>query len=439
MFGDAALRRRAALILLIGPFAFGLGLLRWIPTGWARARVAAALSTATQQPVALGGVRIGLLGGVTLSDLHLGDPAAQGGAWLQARAVDLDLNLWNLLRGRIEPGRCRASGVALRVRHQGNGQFEWSGLLARPRSQPRPDSLPDGDDDPEPTVALELADATVTVLDAPTGLRLDLTGVQGRGGWSDAGLEIERLSAGFNGGRVELAGRLDRGGPERGFEGQLRIQDAGLTGAVGLLSLLAPALAGAPEELGGTLDLDLKLCGRCDSLAALRASVLGQGGIQLSELGPEDSRILAAITQALHLPARDVQGSLQGNFLVADQKIATRDLTLRVGPVPVRLEGWTGFDGQLDYTLHTEAVRQRLGSLGERLPAEARRLLDDLPPAVDQLATLRLQGDLSRPQLTADGVRWEDWVEKAIQPGTPESEKLRELGKRLRGRDRLTR
>ncbi len=438
MLGFRRLRRCGVLALLLGPVLLWALLVAVAPTGWARDRVAGALGRATRQPVGLGSVSLGWLGDVRLGDLALGAPDPDDGPWLQARELSLDLNLWDLVRGRTQPGRCLARGVTLRVRHRGDGRFEWDDLLSHPRDGSARTHAPSEDDD-RPLLALELEDARLIVADDPSGCRLELTGVRGQGTWSESGLEVEQLTGAVNGGRVDLACRLDRDGPGLGFEGELRVEDAGLQGAVRLLALLAPALAGAPEGLGGQLDLDLKLRGQCESLEALRATAAGQGAITLSELGPDDSRILATITRAFHLPARDAVGSLRGDFLVSDATVATENLTLQIGPLPIRLEGTTGFDGRLDYTLHAEPVRQRLGALGDRLPDEARRLLDDLSPAVDRLATLRLQGTLSAPALTADGEPWEKWVEKAIEPGSPEAEKLRQLGRRLRGRDRAVR
>jgi hypothetical protein len=50
-----------------------------------------------------------------------------------------------------------------------------------------------------------------------------------------------------------------------------------------------------------------------------------------------------------------------------------------VGPIPLKFEGWTDFDGQLDYVIRTDAIR-------EQLPVGMRGVLDDLKPQDEALA-----------------------------------------------------
>src|SRR5689334_5136508 len=104
-------RRRLLLIgLVVAPPAFWALLLALVPTDWARSKVVAALARSTGQPVRLGAVRLGALGGVRLEQLEIGQAGPDPGPWLTVTDLNVDLNLAQLLAGRLEPGEVEACG-----------------------------------------------------------------------------------------------------------------------------------------------------------------------------------------------------------------------------------------------------------------------------------------------------------------------------------------
>src|SRR5205823_2057626 len=78
--------RWLALLLLAPPALWGL-VLAVIPTGWAKARLVAQLQQATGQPVRLGSLRMGPLGGVRLGNLEIGEPVLGDAPWLRVATL----------------------------------------------------------------------------------------------------------------------------------------------------------------------------------------------------------------------------------------------------------------------------------------------------------------------------------------------------------------
>lgn len=431
-------------LLLVPLSAWGL-VVALAPTEWARVRVEAALVRSTRHPVRLGGLRLGLLGGVRLLNLEIGGGAGPSrpddGPWLRAREVRLDLGLLQLLAGRVEPSRCRAAGVELRVLRRADGRLEIAELL-EPDRQARPDPRTGGRDEAAPEgVALELAKARLLVLDEPTATRLELTEVEGRGTWEARAIEVEELTGRVNGGRLSLAARVDRAARASAFAGEVRVEGAGLDGALGLLGRLVPTLAESAraERLGGRLDLDVRLRGGGPDAEAIGRSLAGEGRIDLHDVALEESSLFAEVSRAFRVSPRDRVGSLRGEFVILERRVATRNLTLHLGPLPVRMAGWTDFEGRFDYLLRTDDLAARAASLARNLPPEYRESLADLPAALDQVTQIRLQGGPRGVAVTADGVRMDEWVRRARDPASPESRRLRELGRRFRGQDRMVR
>ena len=69
-------------VLLLPPLAWTL-LLAVLPTGWAHARVVARLEAVSGRTVGLGGLRVGVCGGLTLTDLCVAAPTPSN-PWLRS-------------------------------------------------------------------------------------------------------------------------------------------------------------------------------------------------------------------------------------------------------------------------------------------------------------------------------------------------------------------
>jgi hypothetical protein len=392
-------RRRVWFALLIAPPVLWWAAIHLIPTGPLRDRLAAAIGRATGQPVALGGVRLGFCGGVVLTDLALGDPRDP---WLRARTVTVDVSPLALLAGRVESRRGRASGVALRVHRRSDGSFEFGALGPNRSPGTRPaDDRRAGDE--RSVVEIDLNDAQLTVIDEPTGTRLELSNVEAQSTWEPEHLVIENLSGILNGGRLTLTAQLDRTEPVPVVEGRLRVEGAALSEGMASLAVLIPVLAGAHGAVAGKLDLELELRTGGTTLRSLRDRLTGTATVALEDLRLDGVPLVAELGRGLGIPARERVGSVRGSLQIRERRVETRYLTLRVGSLPVTLIGWTAFDGRLDYTARAEGLGVRLNALADRLPDDARRWVEqlELSDRIDRVAEVRVRGTTERVRVSA--------------------------------------
>ena len=66
-------------------------------------------------------------------------------------------------------------------------------------------------------------------------------------------------------------------------------------------------------------------------------------------------------------------------FTIQSRRVSSPALRVEVGPIPLKFEGWTDFDGRLDYVIRTDVIR-------DQLPVGMRGVLDDLNPQEEALA-----------------------------------------------------
>ncbi len=419
--------------LLLVPFSLWCLALSFAPTDWARTRIQDALKQATGQPVQLESVSLRLFGGVSLTGLTLGDPQVTDGPWLKADQIQVNVSLVHLLKGQVKATHGRASGVTLRVHRYADGSFEFGDLLTR---DPQPATASVSHDSEDVPLDIEIDNARLLVLDEPTSTSLDLTDVSASGSWSRDRAEITRLDGQLQGGQLRLAVRMDRGNRTPVFDGEIRLQNVGLTQNVGALSFLVPALAGRAESLSGRINLDVRAQARCSSTLQFRRTLSGEGTVAVTELAIGSSELLTEVCQALRMPAQDRYASLSGGFLIGNQRVATRNLSLRIDPLPtpISLVGWTDFAGRLDYLIRVDALTSRLGDLASRLSAEAQPYLADLPQALSEVAELRVRGTTQNLEVSANGARLEEWADKFKERHPDDVDALRELGRHLRNR-----
>jgi len=429
--------RLLAGVALVPPLLW-LAVLLLLPMGWARDRAVAALKEATGHEVRLAKVRLRAWGGVELRGLEVAAPASPEDPWLVVRSLSVDVRLADLVRGRVEPTACRASGVSLRVRRDASGRLECADLLRSGEASPgTPPADPVSDDAPEVAIALE--DASVVVLDEPTATRLEFTGVRGRATYSEATITLSDLSGGLNGGTFDAAARLDRGLVQT-IEAEFRAR--GVTLGVGtrslayLIPVLARSEAAGDARARGVLAMNVALKARGETPEALAQSLAGGGRVALDGLDLDASRVLDEVRTLLPVLEGDRGGlgSLQGGFRVADRRVSTSDTVLKVGGVPLNLAGWSDFDGRLDYRVQCDTLGQGVAKLAHRLPPEARDLLADLP--VDDLAALaevRVWGTLEQPRVAPaeGGVLAKKATPKSPARRAADKAKLKEAGRRL--------
>jgi hypothetical protein len=95
---------------------------------------------------------------------------------------------------------------------------------------------------------------------------------------------------------------------------------------------------------------------------------------------------LAAEIDGRERTLEDLTIRITNPFTIQDRKVLSPSMRVEVGPVPLKFEGWTDFDGQLDYAMRTDVIR-------DQLPAGMRGVLDDLKPQDEALA---IRGNLNQ-------------------------------------------
>ena len=417
--------RKALLCVLVPPLIWS-AILIVLPTEWARALLVERLSKSSGRSVQLGSLRVGLLGGLRLEGLEIGEPGGEGDPWLRADRLQIDLSLLHLAVGLGDPSRVEADGLTLRVHRFPDGSFEFGDLLASHPASPPPGStaIPaSGPDDESAVCPMELVvrRGRVSVIDDPNATRFDCEEIQGRGTWDGRRAMIHELHGALNGGRLDLAAQLDRGPEGPAFEGQVRTDGIALDVEMGALNYLIPVLGESSESsVGARLDLDLYVRGQGATAAEVRRTLVGRGTLTLDPIRLDGSEVLADLAGLLHQDADDAVGSVRSQFVVGQGRVVTDTLVLEVARIPLLFSGWTDFQGRLDY-------RVKQDGLAGRVADQARDLLADLQVDVDELLAVRVHGTVDHLVVTVDGVPLD---------GSPADDRtrLRQIGHRLRDR-----
>jgi AsmA protein len=400
-----------------------------VPTGWARTRLESALRDETGHEVRLGEVRLGLLGEVRLKGLELIEPREGETPWLTAESVRIDLRVWHLLAGWKETTRVEARGVAVTLDRPVNGAFPCCSLLrsCRPPSEPGLSDDPDSATSGETSVSFRLSDSRVSVTDAASGTRVELTGLSGSGLWEGRHVRLDMLAGRINDGPFELEADLDRAPSGPRFEAELRARNVELGEGSNLLGHLVPMLTGSsgPSGLNGRMDLTLYLSGRGDTTGDIASTLVGRGAIRLDPIGFDDRGLIAELDRVLKLPPQARVAAVRGPFTVGKGRVATEDLTIELGSLPVRFSGWAEFAGPYDYRLESD-------DLARQIAPEVHALLPELPVRMDEVLDLRVRGVVGgAPRVSIGGVAL-----GVDADGNPMSRKdrIRDLTRRLRDR-----
>ncbi|GAC1448368.1 MAG: hypothetical protein NVSMB9_31450 [Isosphaeraceae bacterium] len=403
------------------------GLLVIIPTGWACQKISRRLSEASGRVVTLGRVRIGLLGGVYVQDLKIGAPRSGDDPWLQVGEASIHVNLFQLAFGPIEPTEVEARNVRLRVLRYRDGRLELADLLRKGAEPRNPRDLADETSEPSGWT-VKVYEATVLVQDEPTGTRLELSEVEGRGTCQGRLIHVSEIRGLLHGGSFQMAAQLDGSEEVPRCEGQIRLRNVALRPGMDALQYLAPVIAGASGSLDGKLSLDLSLRGQGETRAAIGPSLRGHGRVSLDPIVLDGSSFLNEVGSLLDRTPRGRVGAVSSDFTVQKERVTTNNLTLNVGKVPMILAGWTGFDGRVSYRL-------RVDHLADRLPARASELLKEVAIHPEELADLKVEGTVDHLVVSVDGVSLVPLREGEPAHG-PDRPRLQEIGRRIRERVR---
>jgi hypothetical protein len=382
--------------LLLVPFlAWGV-VLAVVPTGWARDRMVAKLTRATGRTVTIGALRLGFLGELRIVNLALAEPSTPTDPWLEVAEAKLDVHLGQVLTGHCEPGEVEVDGVSLRIWRREDGSIEAGDLIADGTIAPRGRAWPaDRGVAPRP-VSITVKNASIRVLDDPSGNRFDLSDARARVTWGHGIVAIEELRGQLNGGTFALAARLDRDREGPRFEAEVHASDVEIDRGLPVLGYFVPVVAGGTDGVGGKFDLTLALKGQGSTRAEVLRSLNGHGSVKLDPVDLEGSRFLAELDVLGDWPRSSRIGSVVTDFVVDRERITTDDLTIRASRFPFVLGGWTDFHGRFDYVAQVDRI-------AAKLPKEARGWMSDRKVNFDQLAGLRMKGTIDRVDVTIHG------------------------------------
>ena len=415
-------------LVLFLPLSLWLLLVLVAPTGWAKRHVVAALSKKSGRSVQLDDLRVCFTGGIELSGLKIGAPAAVGDPWLSARRVAIDVGPLELFFGRFEPRTLSVEGAYLRVLRRGDGSLEIADLVA-------PTSPTRGHDSQPHRCGLcklnaNLHGSQIVVIDHPTRTHLTFNDVEGEAIWEQDNSRQVTLAGQMNRGPFQFTVHLDRSSGQPAFEGEFRTSDVELDQGMSLLRYLVPVLAGTQGQLRGRMGLDVYLRGRGSTAEQLSKSLIGHGTLTLDPAELDKTPLLDAFRQVMELPDSGRSGTIHSDFVVQDGRIRTDHLTLSSGRSEVLVSGWTALDGRLDYQV-------KLQGIPDRLSEKAQKLLDGLDLDLGSLTSLRLSGNVSQVEISYSGGSKDDRpvLERLLVP--KDRERLRVLGRQVR--DKLLR
>jgi AsmA protein len=416
---------RLLVLGILAPVLLWLAVILVAPTGWAKRRVVAVLESRSGRSVGLERLSVCPLGGVRLTNLEIGAPDGWDDPWLKVGELRLNLGLFQILLGRLEPTRLEADLVRLRVLRRKDGSLELADLL-RPVSGPTTGSTGRAADRTAARqIAFQVRHTSVTVIDEPTESRFQFEDVEGDGECDGARIAVEQLRGIVNGGPFRLAAQLDRTAHALLLEAQFRADGVKLDQGMRVLRYVVPVLAGAPSGLSGRLQTDLYVQGRGTTWAELSQSAVGQGVILLKEIDLEGAPLVAELSKLAELAGPNRLATIHSDFIVKDRRITTDHLTLNIARIPLTMSGWTDLDGRLEY-------RVKLAGLGERLPSRARRILGDLNLDVGSLTSLTLHGTLNQVMVQVNGLSIDTGLMQESGPRRDDRERLRMLGRQLR-------
>lgn len=411
-----------------GAIAFPLILWLLLPTEAARQLIISRLSEATGHLVALEKVEVAGPGSVILRNFSLAAPGSEG-PWLQAESARLDVGILELARGRLLPRALDLRGLMVSLRRAPDGSLEGFDSLPSP-AESGPGQLSSGGASSDGCFAnwrdtdftIHIADGKFSYLDRKDGYSIELGSLDGKATWLGLQGRIEELTGEWNGGQVELVAQASVEG-EPSFQGHARVQGVRLDDEAGRFVQYAIPLPLGDDPEGpvrSTLALNFFFAGKGRDQGAILGSLNGGGAVILDPVVLDGSGLLSELESIGGDFIRGNVGSIRSEFRLADRRVSTDALTIRVARQPIVLAGWTTFDGDVDYRINAVALAGGLGS-------DAQRLLDGLDLDLGPVGAIRLKGNLAgRLEWVLDG---EDG-----RPLAEESARLRSMIDRLRSK-----
>lgn len=376
-------RRKHLVGIALAPLVCWILAVELMPTRWLARRVETAVSRLTGLPTRVDSLRLTLAGGVKANGVHVGESNGEDVVTrLDITKVNIDVDWFSVMCGKLAMTSVDLIGV--------------EGVLTRseegvwlPKRWLRP--IAEAEKSWENTkskswlVDVEIRGGRLEVIDPEHHSRVQITGLMGTAEAGEGYFKMPELVGRVDGGELMMAVSADHHQEIPIIDASLGMRNIPLGVHFDVLGFICPLLAGDEAKPKGRMDLELYVQGRLEPNWA--DTLKGRGELKLDPVSVEGlplaSRLgidtLVAEIDGATNKADDLTLRVTNSFTIQKRKVVSPALKVEVGPIPLKFEGWTDFDGQLDYAIRTDAIR-------DQLPAGMRGVLDDLKPQEEALA-----------------------------------------------------
>jgi|GEM_PF-2650681 len=382
--GRIELRRKHLVWVALAPLIFWVLTVELMPTRWLARRIEHSLERLTGLPAKVDRMRLTLAGGVVLDGVHVGPiaEAAESSTKIDVRKVLVNASWGSLICGKLAMTEVDLIGVEGTIAPTPDGSWmpkRWLkasddfsiGSIAKA--------------DRAWLVDVEIRGGEVEILDPEHATRIRVTNLMGVAEAGENFFRMPHLTGRIDGGQLMLAISADRAQEIPIFDGHMALKGVPLGPQFDVLGMVCPLLAGPDAIPRGNMNLEVYLQGRLET--NWQESLKGRGALKLDPLAVEGLPVVRRL--GLDTLVAEVRGSehrledltfrITNPFTIQQRRVVSPALIVDIGPVPLKFEGWTDFDGRLDYAIRTDAIR-------EQLPRGMRGLIDDLKPQDEAIA-----------------------------------------------------
>ena len=376
-------RRKHLLGLILAPLVVWVLAVELMPTRWLARRVETSVGKLTGLPVHVNRLRLTLTGGVIVDGLQLGPiDGADESTQLSIAKVIVDVDWFSVATGRLAMTDVALVGIEGVLTRSPDGDWlpkRWLEPLESAESGWAKGKAKSW------LVDVEIRGGSLEVADPTHRSKVVITGLMGMAEAGEGYFKMPQLIGKVDGGELMLAVSADRFQEIPIFDANIGMRNVPLGIHFDVLGFICPLLAGESASPKGRMDLELYVQGRLEQDWA--STLKGRGNLRLDPISMEGLPLaqklgldtLMAEINGVQNRVEDLTLKVSSPFTIQSRRVVSPALRVDVGPIPLKFEGWTDFDGQLDYVIRTDAIR-------EQLPVGMRGVLDDLKPQDEALA-----------------------------------------------------
>lgn len=389
--GRIRLRRKHILPICLAPFVLWVLAIELMPTGWIVHRLQDSIERVTGLDAKVDRLRLTLGGNLVIQNMRLGqnDPESEESTSIQVSKVNVNVDWFSVLCGRLAMTDIQIIGLDGVLTREADGSWlpdRWLNPIQQTEQKWASGKVRSW------LIDVEIYGGRLVIKDPQHKTRVLLTGINGMAETGEGYFKLPELRAKVDGGELVLAVSADRSQEIPIFDTNLVMRNVPLGVHFDVLGFVCPLLAGEDSSPRGRLDLEIYVQGRLEQ--NWTDSLKGRGMLKLDPVSVAGLPVVQKIgldTLAAEIDGRertleDLTIRITNPFTIQDRRVLSPSMRVEVGPVPLKFEGWTDFDGQLDYAMRTDVIR-------DQLPAGMRGVLDDLKPQDEALA---IRGNLNQ-------------------------------------------